>query len=60
MSAVDDPAVRVEAVEALLVEKGLVDPSVIDEVIEHYAGDDDRHDAVGSVRSTQLTRQYPE
>jgi len=34
--ALDDPAVRVEAVEALLVEKGLVDPSVIDEVIEHY------------------------
>jgi nitrile hydratase len=33
---VDDPAVRVEALEALLVEKGLVDSSVIDEVIEHY------------------------
>ncbi len=33
---VDDPAVRVEAVEALLVEKGLVDPSVVDQVIEHY------------------------
>lgn len=33
---VDDLAVRVEAVEALLVEKGLVDPNVIDEVIEHY------------------------
>jgi nitrile hydratase len=33
---VDDLAVRVEAVEALLVEKGLVDPSLIDEVIEHY------------------------
>ena len=32
----DDLAVRVEAVEALLVEKGLVDPNVIDEVIEHY------------------------
>ncbi len=31
-----DPAVRVEAVEALLVEKGLVDPNVVDEVIEHY------------------------
>jgi nitrile hydratase len=34
--AVDELAVRVEAVEALLVEKGLVDPSVIDEVIDHY------------------------
>jgi nitrile hydratase len=33
---IDDLAVRVEAVEALLVEKGLVDPSLIDEVIEHY------------------------
>jgi nitrile hydratase subunit alpha len=32
----EDPAVRVEALEALLVEKGLVDPSVVDEVIEHY------------------------
>jgi nitrile hydratase len=32
----DDPAVRVEAVEALLVEKGIVDPSVVDEIIEHY------------------------
>jgi nitrile hydratase subunit alpha len=28
--------VRVEAVESLLVEKGLVDPEVVDEVIEHY------------------------
>lgn len=33
---VDDAAVRVEAVEALLVEKGLIDPDVVDEVIEHY------------------------
>jgi nitrile hydratase len=33
---VDDYAARVEAVEALLVEKGLVDPDVVDEVIEHY------------------------
>jgi nitrile hydratase subunit alpha len=32
----DDPAVRVEAVEALLVEKSIVDPSVVDEIIEHY------------------------
>ena len=32
----EDTAVRVEAVEALLVEKGLVDPAVVDEVIEHY------------------------
>ena len=34
--AIDDLAARVEAVESLLVEKGLVDPNVIDEVIEHY------------------------
>lgn len=33
---VDDSAVRVEAVEALLVEKGIVDPSVVDDIIEHY------------------------
>jgi nitrile hydratase len=33
---IDDLAVRVEAVEALLVEKGLVDPEVIDDVIDHY------------------------
>jgi nitrile hydratase subunit alpha len=32
----DELAVRVEAVESLLVEKGLVDPEVVDEVIEHY------------------------
>ena len=34
--AIDDLAARVEAVESLLVEKGLVDPNLIDEVIEHY------------------------
>jgi nitrile hydratase len=33
---VEDPAVRVEAVEALLVEKGIVDSAVVDEIIEHY------------------------
>jgi len=32
----DDPAVRVEALEALLVEKGLVDPALVDDVIAHY------------------------
>jgi nitrile hydratase len=32
----DDLSVRVEAVEALLVEKGLVDPKLIDDVIDHY------------------------
>lgn len=32
----DDPAVRVEALEALLVERGLIDASVVDDVIEHY------------------------
>jgi nitrile hydratase len=36
VSSVDDPAVRVEAVESLLVEKGLVDPSLVDEIIQHY------------------------
>jgi nitrile hydratase len=35
MSA-DELAVRVEAVESLLIEKGLIDPKVVDEVIEHY------------------------
>lgn len=35
-AAREDPAVRVEALEALLVEKGLVDSSVVDQVIEHY------------------------
>jgi nitrile hydratase len=34
--ALDETAVRVEALEALLVEKGLVDPSVVDRVIDHY------------------------
>jgi len=32
----DDPAVRIEALESLLVEKGLVDPELVDDVIEHY------------------------
>jgi nitrile hydratase len=36
MSDVDDIALRVEAVEAILVEKGLVDPDVVDEIVEHY------------------------
>jgi nitrile hydratase len=34
--SVDELAVRIEAVESLLVEKGLVDPELIDQVIEHY------------------------
>jgi nitrile hydratase len=34
---VNDPiAERVEAVEALLVEKGIVDPRVVDKIIDHY------------------------
>jgi nitrile hydratase subunit alpha len=34
---VNDPiAERVEAVEALLVEKGIVDPDVVDKIIDHY------------------------
>lgn len=36
MSEIDDIALRVEAVEAILVEKGLVDPDVVDEIVEHY------------------------
>jgi nitrile hydratase subunit alpha len=32
----DAAATRVEALEALLVEKGIVDPRVVDEVVEHY------------------------
>jgi nitrile hydratase subunit alpha len=32
----DPTAARVEALEALLVEKGIVDPRVVDEVIDHY------------------------
>lgn len=30
------PAERVEALEELLVEKGIVDPALVDQVIEHY------------------------
>jgi nitrile hydratase subunit alpha len=32
----DATAARVEALEALLVDKGLVDPSAVDKIIEHY------------------------
>jgi nitrile hydratase subunit alpha len=32
----DAAAARVEALEALLVEKGIVDPRVVDEVVDHY------------------------
>jgi nitrile hydratase subunit alpha len=35
-AASDDAAVRVEALEALLVERGLVDASVVDAIIAHY------------------------
>ena len=35
----DDLPVRVEALEALLVEKGLVDPAAVDEIIRHYEQD---------------------
>lgn len=31
-----DLAARVEAVEALLVERGLVDPAVVDDIVRHY------------------------
>ncbi|MCX6399278.1 MAG: nitrile hydratase subunit alpha [Propionibacteriales bacterium] len=36
MTAADPRAIRVEAVESLLAEKGLVDPAVVDTIIEHY------------------------
>ena len=32
----DAMATRVEALEALLTEKGIVDPAVIDEIVDHY------------------------
>ena len=35
----DEIALRVEALEGLLVEKGLVDPAVVDEIIRHYEED---------------------
>jgi nitrile hydratase len=35
----DDLPVRVEALETLLVEKGLVDPAAVDEIIRHYEQD---------------------
>jgi nitrile hydratase len=34
-----DPALRVEALEALLVERGLVDPAAVDEIVRHYEKD---------------------
>ena len=34
-----DPAVRVEALESLLVEKGLVDPGIVDEIVRYYEED---------------------
>lgn len=35
----DDLALRVEALESLLVEKGLVDSAVVEEIIRHYEQD---------------------
>ena len=32
-----DPALRVKALETLLVEKGLVDPAALDEIIDTYS-----------------------
>ena len=31
-----DPALRIKALESLLVEKGLIDPAAVDEIIETY------------------------
>jgi nitrile hydratase len=36
MSHDDDIAVRIEAVEAILVEKGLVDSETVDHIVEHF------------------------
>jgi nitrile hydratase len=36
MSHDDDIAVRIEAVEAILVEKGLVDSDTVDHIVEHF------------------------
>jgi nitrile hydratase len=35
----DTAARRVEALESLLVEKGIVDPTMVDEIIEHFEAD---------------------
>jgi nitrile hydratase subunit alpha len=32
----DDTALRVKALESLLVEKGLVDPAALDAIVEYY------------------------
>ena len=34
-----DPALRVKAIESLLVEKGLVDPAAIDAVVDSFEND---------------------
>lgn len=39
MSEPDPVAVRVEALESLLVERGLIDPKTVDSIIEHYESD---------------------
>ncbi|MGA5465650.1 nitrile hydratase subunit alpha [Mycobacterium sp. NPDC050041] len=39
MSEPDPIAVRVEALESLLLERGLIDPAAVDAVIEHYEKD---------------------
>jgi len=31
-----DPALRIKALESLLVEKGLVDPAALDAIVEYY------------------------
>jgi hypothetical protein len=33
-----DAALRVKALESLLVEKGLVDPAALDSIVEYYEG----------------------
>jgi nitrile hydratase len=39
MSETDPIAVRVEALESLLLERGLIDPKAVDALIEHYEKD---------------------
>ncbi|MEM7218181.1 MAG: nitrile hydratase subunit alpha [Pseudomonadota bacterium] len=43
-----EPAIRAEALESLLIEKGILDPAAVDEVIERY------NERVGPMNGAQL------
>ena len=43
-----DPAVKTRALEALLVEKGLITSAAIDEVVKHYEED------IGPMKGAQV------